>query len=173
MNEWMNEWMTDRWTTINPQAHARCWGLIRGSFVGAGVKFKPKCSTSSLLLVKVLSEIFITHSYILFIEGNCSLSLLKIKQSLHIQMTPDNNKFNRDIGVQANWLNNRHRNEHNYHHPKTLQCTHKYINCRYIMLFMAQTHCWLCHCASHKMFYREFDLSWALKKTRQELETSG
>ncbi len=25
---------------------------------------------------------------------------LKIKEALHIQMTPDNNKFNRDIGLE-------------------------------------------------------------------------
>ncbi len=28
---------------------------------------------------------------------NCEL---KIKEALHIQMTPDNNKFNRDIGLE-------------------------------------------------------------------------
>ncbi len=26
---------------------------------------------------------------------------LKIKEALHIQMTPDNNKFNRDIGLDV------------------------------------------------------------------------
>ncbi len=28
---------------------------------------------------------------------------LKIKEALHIQMTPDNNKFNRDIGLELPW----------------------------------------------------------------------
>ncbi len=31
------------------------------------------------------------------VSKNCEL---KIKEALHIQMTPDNNKFNRDIGLE-------------------------------------------------------------------------
>ncbi len=40
---------------------------------------------------------------------------LKIKEALHIQMTPDNNKFNRDIGLElpGRWLSMLHA----YHPP--------------------------------------------------------
>ncbi len=37
------------------------------------------------------------------------------------------------------------------------------------MLFMAQTHCWLCHCASHKMFCKVYTLTFAIETLSLEL----
>ncbi len=50
------------------------------------------------------TDVYIEVAAVRVVDRTSKNRVLKIKEALHIQMTPDNNKFNRDIGLDAGCL---------------------------------------------------------------------